>query len=188
MTQNIDRQALAKKAHAAAVAKGFWDEDYSPEHYLMLVITELSEAVEAHRKGKHADIKNYADSAQTTFNFEHYIKDTLEDELADAYIRLMDFCGGWIESRGGECYLGDLEDDSDDTDLYDMPLESDRTFADIIYRVIALPIGIGYYNQAIDMIFLIEKVCNHLGIDLAWHIEEKMRYNETRPARHGKEY
>ena len=27
-----------------------------------------------------------------------------------------------------------------------------------------------------------------LGIDLLWHIDQKMKYNELRPAMHGKKY
>ena len=28
----------------------------------------------------------------------------------------------------------------------------------------------------------------HLKIDLSWHISEKMKFNENRPERHGKQY
>lgn len=35
----------AKDCHERSVAKGFWDEAHSVGHYLMLVISELSEAV-----------------------------------------------------------------------------------------------------------------------------------------------
>ena len=75
---------LAKEIHANAVAKGFWDKPHSNEHYLMLVITELSEAVEAHRKGRMASIpERIEDFPNKAFvpSFESHIKDTLEDEL-----------------------------------------------------------------------------------------------------------
>lgn len=186
MTQNIDRQALAKKAHAAAVAKGFWDENYSPEHYLMLVITELSEAVEAHRKGKHADIKNYADSAQTTFNFEHYIKDTLEDELADAYIRLLDLAQGF----GYDLEVDDISDLCYDEGVY---AYKQMSFTEAVFN---LSRGITYHSirsgelkKKLPFVLSdIEAIAEVHNIPISWHIEEKMKYNETRPARHGKEY
>jgi hypothetical protein len=44
----------AKDCHQRAVAKGFWDVPHSVGHYLMLVVSELSEAVEADRIGKWA--------------------------------------------------------------------------------------------------------------------------------------
>lgn len=201
--QTINRQALAERIHANAVAKGFWPttEDgtykYSPEHYAMLVITELSEAVEADRKGRKADAKRYdgllthAHKLQGDIGaiykelkaqsdkekrplweiaFEYYIKDSVEDELADAYIRLLDLSKGYgvnIENRF-----------KSNVDLKEEPL-SNR-----IFLIVGCVFG-GYYSQALDRI---EHLADDLGIDLLWHIEEKMRYNESRPARHGKEY
>ena len=66
---------------------------------LMLVVSELGEALEAHRKGKHSDLKvANMDSEKHTdktriITFEGCIKDTFEDELADAVIRIADICG-----------------------------------------------------------------------------------------------
>ncbi len=58
--------------------KGFWENDRNVGEMLMLIVSELGEAVEAHRKG---DMGLEA-------------KDTFEDELADTAIRLFDMCGG----------------------------------------------------------------------------------------------
>ena len=38
------------------------------------------------------------------------------------------------------------------------------------------------------MIFLIFAFAKHLDIDLLWHINQKMRYNELRPKLNGKKY
>lgn len=64
--------------HPAAREKGFWDKERNVGEMLMLIVSELGEAVEAHRKG----------------NFGLGQKDTFEDELADTAIRLFDLCGG----------------------------------------------------------------------------------------------
>lgn len=96
---------LCKEAHDNAVAKGFYDgtnANRSLAELLMLVVTELGEAVEAHRKG----IKNptqyeacyYAEHADFTHpdtieGFREHIKDTLPDEISDAVIRIGDLCG-----------------------------------------------------------------------------------------------
>ena len=34
----------------------------------------------------------------------------------------------------------------------------------------------------------VEKWIQFLGIDLAWHIKQKMKYNESRPSLHNKKY
>jgi len=52
---------LAKEIYLENKAKGFWDEPRSEEHCVMLIITELSEAVEAFRKNQWAiqsDVRN----------------------------------------------------------------------------------------------------------------------------------
>jgi NTP pyrophosphatase (non-canonical NTP hydrolase) len=59
--------------HAIAKSKGFWDKERNTGEALMLVVTELAEAMEAHRK-------------QDPENFK--------EELADTFIRLFDLCGG----------------------------------------------------------------------------------------------
>ena len=65
---------LAKLCHAIAVEKGFWDKERNIGEALMLIVTELAEAMEAHR-------------VQDQENFR--------EELADAFIRLLDLCGGF---------------------------------------------------------------------------------------------
>lgn len=47
-----DIRALCIEAHENAVKHGFWAEKHDVKHYLMLVITELAEAVQAYRKGR----------------------------------------------------------------------------------------------------------------------------------------
>ena len=64
---------LSKMCHAIAVEKGFWDEERNIGEALMLIVTELAEAMEAHRR-----VDN----------------DNFKEELADVFIRLFDLCGG----------------------------------------------------------------------------------------------
>lgn len=85
-------------------AKGFWDNERNIGELLMLVTSELGEAMEAHRKGNFADWDKFAtnpgthnfESEETKFNtsFSICIKDTFEDEIADAVIRLLDLSAG----------------------------------------------------------------------------------------------
>lgn len=64
---------LCELCHSIAVEKGFWDQERNIGEALMLIVTELAEAMEAHR---HQDDANF------------------KEELADTFIRLLDLCGG----------------------------------------------------------------------------------------------
>lgn len=87
-------KALAKEIHEGNVKRGFWDNERSLSEVLMLIRTEMSEAVEADRKGRNANTEKYKklekkDRFSTVF-FSQIIKDTVEDELADVVIRILD--------------------------------------------------------------------------------------------------
>ena len=73
---------------------------------LALIMSEAGEAVEANRKGRFAKlsefeehvnelgrIKSEGDEYVFKSGFIHFIKDTLEDEIADTIIRLLDLSG-----------------------------------------------------------------------------------------------
>lgn len=66
------------RCHYVAKIKGFWEKERNVGEMLMLCVTELGEALEAHRTGRHGIER----------------KDTFEDEIADTIIRLLDLCGG----------------------------------------------------------------------------------------------
>ena len=65
---------------------------------IALIHSELSEALEALRKGKFADISlayeqcKRTDSELCEVCFEQYIKNTFEDEIADVIIRALELC------------------------------------------------------------------------------------------------
>lgn len=94
--KDVNFNELAKRAFENARAKGFHDVELPDAHWLMLVVCELAEA---DRCEKRADRKEYERLVNTCEEivqphlFEMYIKDTVEDELADAVIRLLDFMG-----------------------------------------------------------------------------------------------
>jgi NTP pyrophosphatase (non-canonical NTP hydrolase) len=105
----MELNKLRDAIHLNAKEKGFYDDDrpFNIAEKLMLITSELSEALEADRKNRYArmDIflskintlnevysEKVIDSALKYF-FEDHIKDTVEDELADALIRILDLCG-----------------------------------------------------------------------------------------------
>jgi NTP pyrophosphatase (non-canonical NTP hydrolase) len=86
---------LSEEIYLANKEKGFWDKERNVGEMLMLITSELGEAMEAHRKNRFAirsEINPQKDIEPV--KFEHLIKDTFEDEIADAIIRLLDMCGG----------------------------------------------------------------------------------------------
>lgn len=97
---------LAKKIHENAVNHGFYDEKREIGTLLMLCVSEISEALEADRKGKYAKMQEFK-AWQEKFiptseqgindkfkvDFEYFIKDSFEDEICDAIIRILSLCG-----------------------------------------------------------------------------------------------
>ena len=93
----IKLNELSKEINDYAKSKGFWDKPRETGTLLMLIVSELAEAMEADRKKKCALPKEFKKNIDLggnwKTNFEMYIKDTFEDEIADAFIRLFDLCG-----------------------------------------------------------------------------------------------
>jgi NTP pyrophosphatase (non-canonical NTP hydrolase) len=90
---------LCKIAHTQAKEKGSHDEAViDVPRSLMLIVSEVSEAMEADRKNLYAysDLVQSMDVKDTPEVFEVFeacVKNTFEDELADVVIRVADLCG-----------------------------------------------------------------------------------------------
>ena len=100
--EKIDFDSLCVRAYENAVKHGFHEEKYPDYHYMMLIVTEIAEAVNADRKGKYANRVGFEKNFDTPhpnsesywrFCYEVFIKDTVEDEFADAAIRIFDYVG-----------------------------------------------------------------------------------------------
>lgn len=88
---------LAQEIFMVNKANGFWDRERNVGELLMLVTSELGEALEAHRNGRFSQLNESCtsqDKETRKNNFEKYVKDTFEDEIADAIIRLLDLSAG----------------------------------------------------------------------------------------------
>lgn len=184
----------AKDCHQRAVAKGFWDETHSVGHYLMLVVSELSEAVEADRIGKWAKLSPEAvknlrvvSDAEFTQAFLWFVKDRVEDEIADAVIRLLDLLGWMLKDRA----LSETEV-ATDLGVSAFYISGEMTLADALWPILQEACCLcGKYAHRYAILYSIkslELLCDRLGIDLMMHIELKLKYNATRPAKHGKKY
>lgn len=97
----MEIRELIKECHRNSKEKGFWQENiellksnlevnkmsFIMSKELLLIISEIGEALEALRNNKLTEnINNF-------YDFESEIKDTFEDELADVCIRIFDICG-----------------------------------------------------------------------------------------------
>jgi len=91
---------LAKEFHEFQTNAGFTDSNITQR--LMLVHSEITEAFEAFRKDKYANLKQFEKNVEVFKNydgnlmwkeqFRSLMKDTFEDELADALIRILAIC------------------------------------------------------------------------------------------------
>lgn len=204
-TRNLT--ALAKSIHEAAKAKGFWDEKRDLGETFMLMISEAAEAMEGHRKGKAADLVGF-DTRLTTLSesinlalesdntkercfvicFENYIKDTPADELADTAVRCLDYIGHKRISYE-TCAPDFLEPN--------YATKSSNFGAQLLKIVGLINSSFDYFDGGDDYYGSVA-LCNAVsccfdvaeknGIDLDRHIELKLKYNATRPYKHGKKY
>lgn len=172
---------LRDRAYKIACEHGFHDEEHNNEHWLMLVITELAEAVEYDRKGLY--ITEYVREEYMIHQldgykpaiFDLYIKETVDAELADAMIRLLDLAGlKGMDLESDYIFISDLGPDFISS-MY-------HICKGLTYSVYSLS---GRVRHAIESIVLL---CQKMKIDLEWVIGEKMKYNSTRRYKHGKKY
>jgi NTP pyrophosphatase (non-canonical NTP hydrolase) len=188
--KNTDFNLLAKKAFENAKEKGFHEKPKTDAHWLMLVACELAEAVEADRMGRRSDKRTYNFLLQeygeplAKHLFEMHIKDTVEDELADAVIRLLDFVGvkGYDIQ---ENYITEEQIKNEAAEVKEWM--KNKSFPDVIFT--SCLVNIESAKEIPEtLIYAIFVVAELYGIDLIWHIKEKMIYNETREMLHGKSY
>ena len=185
--------ALKEKAHTWAVEHGFYEEVKPDAFYLGLVKSEAGEAINADRKGMHADTKRFEEvmamkCISPRVAFEGKIKDSVEDEIADIVIRLLDFAG-----LKGYMVIADVS-----------ALPSVQTSLDH-FGELRLP-GLlfqlmGALSDCFDVGLVEGCIACLIGIfegcfkkmtgsdkDLWWFVEQKMRYNDLRPRLNGKKY
>lgn len=171
---------LRDRAYRAACDKGFHDEQKPDAVYKMLIMTEIAEAVQADRKELRADKDEFDYTIDRgIYNYykayEIYIKCSLEEELADIIIRMLDYCGmRKIEFR-------------EDNDGFPFDrLTAFRTFPEAMYDLCGMITREDLFMEV--SLRCVIYYCESFGIDILWFVEMKMRYNETRERMHGRKY
>lgn len=191
MEKNINK--LARLIFNNNKDKGFHDQDHTPEHMLCLVISELMEAVEADRKGKRCTdlCDTIGQSSDGSYNQDIYVsdflsivKDTLEEELADAVIRLLDTAGALDERLSIENVYLNKEKATE-------RLKGLKLTESLFKLITTITYTFQFYGNkaAIENgIGELLAICSLMDIDVMYHVELKLRYNETRAYKHGKRY
>lgn len=184
-----------KKAYDNAVKHGWHEEEKSNAHWLMMVCTEVAEAVQAGRKGNYMDDLD-KEGLKTVLAKDHgglfnkYYSDTIEgkveSELADICIRVFDLmgvCG--VEAKDGFSTFD-----------YEVKYAKQHSFTEnaiMVTRTIVLCNLNSSISVKAEMFCVLYKSilssvfewAEALGIDLVQHINLKMRYNESREYHHG---
>lgn len=192
-----DLEVLSKQAFESAKSKGFYsDTGIDITFYLMFIIVEMSEALQADRKDRHGSIEDYESEIEMGRDiptaYKNTLEGTVESEFADIAIRILSLLGSIMDSEKAE-FMED-EDLIDEYKLaefiYGLDLVED------LYRLIE-KMGVCDLNdspnwylakhlQKILMDIFAIAHCNN--INLMEHIRLKMKYNETRPHLHGYKY
>lgn len=170
---------------------GLHDKGLSNEHYLCLVISALMEAVEADRKNKNVNIERYnCDLLYLKNNkkqvYEYYIKGSVEEKMANAIILLFNLAG----FKRINFYI--TKKDINECAKYMTEICKGKKITESIYYISALITEyekeFSFYTAVNAMVLLILGFAKHLGVDLIWYIEQKIKYNELNEEMHGKKY
>lgn len=190
----MTKNERALQINSANALKGFWNQPINYSEKLVLVCTELCEAIDAHRKGRYAGdqitINMQTPDIEFKALYEREVKGTIDEELADAAIRLFDFKGR-LRIPISEKYMLPNGLEVDDTYF---------NFADYVGDIMSYILEArGFFGQVNTdndrggrqlntALAMIESVAKKLDIDLYFHIDLKVKYNSYREYLHGKKY
>jgi NTP pyrophosphatase (non-canonical NTP hydrolase) len=198
---------LALTIHEINIEKGFWKKgqtDCDNTRIKLLVVSELFECFEAHRKDKTVDDyelhgvnelfvnyinfpNDFATKANFVRNFELHVKDTIEDEIADTMIRLLDYAAFL------KVDFEDLKTEKIISNRYfsgDFIIDIDSLIDSSLFLLDKMRFELDYKNfDAILICYqnIVAFAAAHL-IDLQMNVKLKIAYNRTRDKMHGKKY
>lgn len=163
----MNHQQLIERSHRQAVEKGFWETPLTFDMAMALIISEIAEALEAFRKGR----------MNPDWNKPEEIKESWECEIADAMIRIYDWCG------------------RNKLDVSAFP-EHDVKFTENEGKnfMILFENVIGIYNDATQtwslnyLLSSLYKYAEYHNINIERFILWKLDYNLSRPFKHGKQF
>lgn len=194
LTQQLLKQ-LMTKAYENAKAKGFYEPDLDINKALMLIITEMSESIQASRHDRHGSIEGYNTYLEVSDEhtaYEESLEGTVESEFADIAIRIMSLLG-WYDSQKVICLMNDTEIRKTE-EYHKVEFEhGNYSLPDAMYLIITrmtyFPFSCSpaWMNtlRLQEILVMVFALVHIEGIDLVEHIRLKMQYNESRPYLHG---
>lgn len=191
---------LSEDTFKNAEKHGFYTESTEIETELMLIITEMSEAVQADRHNRHGSIEDYESEIQMGRDihtaYKNTIEGTVESEFADIAIRILSLLG-WMNSKTPI----KLKSDSILADEYGISkiqfkIQNTINKGSIAKDLYRLNGRLSWFvdNESCswfvsdtlqDILMRVFAIAHNHNIDLMEHIKLKMKYNESRPYLHG---
>lgn len=193
---NDELETMAKQAYESAKDKGFYQNGYDATFYLMFIIVEMCEVLQADKKDRHGSIEDYESEIEMGRDiptaYKNTLEGTVESESADIAIRILSLLGSITEKEKVEL----MEDEA---------LIGEYKLAEFIfgfdlvkdlYRLIE-KIGVcdlddspNWYlvKHLQEMLMDTFAIAHSNNINLMEHIKLKMKYNETRPYLHEYKY
>ena len=170
----VNLNKLAAEIHKAAVTKGFWDVEDAEEKHLAKMISELGEVVQADRAGVMYEVERKGAKPEGVVA-----------ELADFVMMLLDL----NEVRGYKMPTS-ISIDQWMQSLPDSYIQ-DAAAYDVV-MVIAAKLAEDRFELTIEtaamLLCFVYRYMKLNGFDLWEIIRQKMAYNESRPALHGRKY
>lgn len=186
------------KSYETAKKHGFYKNTMSISHCLMMIITEVCKAIQAHRKCNYGNLLEYQEmrlSKDIKDAYECTLEGTTESELADVAIRIMSLIG-YLNDRSNVKLMSDKDLlFHRDTFLYCLR-HGNYSFTEIMFNFTqkitnheleTSPAWLIANNLQLLLAYLYA-VATYLKMDLAEHISIKMEYNETREYHHNCKY
>lgn len=177
---HVELQKLMPIIHGIAQGHGFWKES-SIHQKTVLVVYELAEMVEAHRKDKQVSGSDRAlivEGSLSMGNYINMIKGTVEEEIADTIIRCLDLITGY-DFR----YLPDT-----------LPMRLTHNFSDSVCDIMEAVLQ-ARWNIADTASSAWSQIINTMvefarmeDIPILEIVKIKIEYNSTQPHKHGKNY
>lgn len=194
---------LADDAYKIAEKHGFYNENTEIETELMLIITEMSEAVQADRRNRHGSIEDYESEIQMCRDFptayKNSLEGTVESEFADIAIRILSLLG-WMNSKNPIKLISDsILADEYGIGKIQYKVQNIINKGSIAKDLFRLN---GRFSWFVDnescswfvsdtlqcILMRVFAIAHNNNIDLMEHIKLKMKYNESRPYLHGCKY
>lgn len=147
------------------------------QYYFSSIIVKICKAVEARRNSVFPNYSGYElDTTDFKDAFSNNIEGTYHDQLADAYIMVLSFCGNLdidVEDRSGN-----IAENVSDREVYYLFNKITSIISQISGHEVLIEAYKGFIQSLIiDCLIYIESLAERAGKDIHWHVGNKLAYN-----------